>query len=92
MERVSIGVASATIPVTPTDTEEAPPPLWLIFPLGEPTEAAPLNRTYTVTPERLPATGLSVRLVANVELSRLISKPEGAVNMIVPVSPDPETV
>jgi hypothetical protein len=51
-----------------------------------------LNRTYTVTPDRLPLVGTNVLLPEKALLSKLSSHPVGAVTTTFEVRFDPLTV
>jgi hypothetical protein len=91
-ERVIAGAAALTVPLTVRFCVVAPPPTWVTVPLTDPVAADALNRTYTVTPDRLPLVGTNVLLPEKVLLSKLSSHPVGAVTTTFEVRFDPVTV
>ena len=82
----------ATVPTTVRFCVVAPPPTCVTVPLTAPVAADALNRTYTVTPDRLPFVGTNVLLPEKVLLSKLSSHPVGAVTTTFEVRFDPVTV
>jgi hypothetical protein len=82
----------ATVPTTVRFCVVAPPPTCVTVPLTAPVAADALNRTYTVTPERLPLVGVNVLLPPKVLLSKLTSYPVGTVTTTFEVRFDPLTV
>jgi hypothetical protein len=87
-----VGVAFPTFPLTVRFCVVAPPPAWITVPVTDPVAADPLNRTYTVTPDRVPLDGTNVLLPPKMLLSKLTSYPVGAVTTTFEVRFDPLTV
>jgi hypothetical protein len=82
----------ATVPLPVRFCVVAPPPTWVTVPLTDPVAADALNRTYTVTVNRLPLVGTKVLLPPKMLLSKLTSYPVGAVTTTLEVRFDPLTV
>ena len=81
-----------TVPLNVRFCVVAPPPELTSVPATDPVAADALNRTYTVTPDRLPPVGTNVLLPPKVLLSKLTSYPVGAVTTTFEVKLDPFAV
>jgi hypothetical protein len=92
VERVIVAAGALTVPLNVRFCVVAPPPELTSVPATDPVVADALNRTYTVTPDRLPPVGTNVLLPPKVLLSKLTSYPVGAVTTTFEVKLDPFAV
>ena len=81
-----------TVPPSPKDCADAPPPEWEMEPDTVPTGAVAATRAYKVVVAKVVPEGLREILFVNVLLFWLISKSVGAETVIAPVRFTPEIV